>query len=131
MDEIGFDTSFSFIYSARPGTPAASLPDDVPLETKKRRLSLLQSRLAQHAEQISQSMVGTAQIVLVERPSRKNPEMMAGRTSNNRVVNFNGTMDMVGRFVGLKITEALPNSLRGELTEINLVGVTRSTKPLR
>ncbi|MCW8962797.1 MAG: tRNA (N6-isopentenyl adenosine(37)-C2)-methylthiotransferase MiaB [Gammaproteobacteria bacterium] len=115
VNEIGFDTSFSFIYSQRPGTPAVAFEDDVPMETKKQRLAILQGRLAQSASEISQSMVGTTQRILVERPSRKDISMMAGRTSNNRVVNFKGRADIIGSFVDVIIDEALPNSLRGTL----------------
>ncbi|HEB59382.1 MAG TPA: tRNA (N6-isopentenyl adenosine(37)-C2)-methylthiotransferase MiaB [Gammaproteobacteria bacterium] len=112
--EIGFDHSFSFIYSPRPGTPASSLPDDVPLEVKKQRLAILQARLSQQAAEISQAMVGTTQRVLVEGPSRKDSTVLAGRTENNRVVNFRASPRLIGDFVDIVITEALPNSLRGE-----------------
>lgn len=115
IDAVRFDHSFSFIYSPRPGTPAAELPDDVPLEIKQQRLSRLQTRINELARQLSQSMVGSIQSVLVERPSRKDPAWLAGRTSNNRVVNFIGTAGLIGKFVDVRITEALPNSLRGEL----------------
>ncbi len=115
IDEIGFDHSFSFIYSARPGTPAASLPDDVPMAVKKARLAELQARIAANAAAISQGMVGSTQTILVERASRKDPAMMAGRTENNRVVNFRAGPELIGRFVSVRISEALPNSLRGEL----------------
>jgi tRNA-2-methylthio-N6-dimethylallyladenosine synthase len=117
VDELNFDASFSFIFSPRPGTPAASLPDDLAPETKKRRLALLQARLSAHAHAISEAMVGTVQRVLVEGPSRKDPQQMSGRTENNRVVNFDGDADVIGEFVAVRITEALPNSLRGELEE--------------
>lgn len=113
IDEIGFDNSFSFIYSPRPGTPAASLPDDVPLEIKKHRLAILQRRIREMGEAVSQAMVGTLQWVLVEGSSRKDPQVMCGRTENNRVVNFAGSNKLVGQMVALRITEALPNSLRG------------------
>lgn len=113
--DIGFDHSFSFIYSARPGTPAASLPDDVPLNVKKKRLSILQERINQKAFEISQAMVGTTQKILIERLSKKDARQVAGRTENNRVVNIDGTPEMIGEFVDVLITEALPNSLRGEL----------------
>lgn len=113
--EVGFDHSFSFIYSERPGTPAASLPDDVPLETKKARLALLQQRINQQAQEISRKMVGSVQRVLVSRTSRKDPGQLAGRTENNRVVNFKGDTALIGSFVDLNITQAMPNSLRGEL----------------
>ncbi len=115
IEEVGFDHSFSFIYSARPGTPAASMPDDVPLEVKKARLARLQARINEQAMAISEAMVGSEQTILVERPSRKDPGQMAGRTENNRVVNFPGDEGLIGRFVTVRITEALPNSLRGEL----------------
>lgn len=113
--EIGFDHSFSFVYSARPGTPASSLPDDVPLDVKKQRLAILQERINQQAGDISRNMVGTTQQILVSGPSRKDPGQLAGRTANNRVVNFKGDPELVGEFVDVTITEALPNSLRGEL----------------
>ncbi|ADJ27305.1 tRNA (N6-isopentenyl adenosine(37)-C2)-methylthiotransferase MiaB [Nitrosococcus watsonii] len=113
VDEVGFDHSFSFVYSPRPGTPAASLPDHTPIAVKKERLAILQERLRALEIAISQGMVGTVQQVLVERPSKKDPTMLAGRTANNRVVNFSAPQVMVGQFVNIKITEALPNSLRG------------------
>lgn len=116
VEQIGFDQSFSFIYSRRPGTPAADYPDDVPLEVKKARLARLQQRIDTQAQQISRQMVGTVQRVLVEGPSRKDPRQLAGRTENNRVVNFDGPPELVGRLVDLTISEALPNSLRGHLT---------------
>ena len=114
IEEIGFDHSFSFIYSARPGTPASSFPDDVPMAVKKARLARLQARILEMAGEISRNMVGTTQTVLVERPSRNDPSMMAGRTENNRVVNFRADASLIGEFVEVRITEALPNSLRGE-----------------
>jgi tRNA-2-methylthio-N6-dimethylallyladenosine synthase len=117
IEEVGFDHSFSFIFSVRPGTPAAELPDDIPLATKQARLERLQHRINDMAQQISRRMVGTVQRVLVERPSRKDPGQLAGRTENNRVVNFDGAAELIGRFVELRITEALPNSLRGELVD--------------
>jgi len=117
IEEIGFDHSFSFIYSRRPGTPAAELPDDVPLEVKQERLTRLQALLDNQAQRISRQMVGSVQRVLVERPSRKDPTQLAGRTENNRVVNFSGPGSLIGEFVELRITEALPNSLRGELLD--------------
>ncbi len=115
ISDVGFDQSFSFIYSRRPGTPAASLPDDVGLAQKKQRLAILQHRINQQAAAISAAMVGTTQRVLVERPSKKNAMQMAGRTANNRWVNFDGPAGLLGRFVDIEITEALPNSLRGRL----------------
>ncbi len=120
IEEIGFDHSFSFIFSARPGTPAAEMPDDVPLQVKQQRLERLQHRINEMAQQISRRMVGTTQRVLVERPSRKDPGQLAGRTENNRVVNFDAPAELIGQFVELRITEALPNSLRGELLEPTL-----------
>jgi len=114
IEAVGFDHSFSFIYSRRPGTPAAELPDDVPLAVKKQRLARLQQRIGEMAATISADMVGTLQRVLVEKPSRKNEHQLSGRTENNRVVNFTAPADSIGRFVDIRITEALPNSLRGE-----------------
>ncbi len=113
--EIGFDHSFSFIYSARPGTPAADLPDETPMEVKKQRLSILQSRILQHANGISRAMVGTIEPVLVTGISKKDPGELQGRTENNRVVNFRADdHNVIGQIVDIKITNALPNSLRGE-----------------
>ena len=115
--EVGFDQSFSFIYSQRPGTPAASFPDDVTGEEKSRRLSILQQRVNQQAGEIAAAMVGTVQRVLVERNARKDPRQLAGRTENNRWVNFDGPQTLLGGFADVVITEALPNSLRGHLQE--------------
>lgn len=115
IQAIDFDLSFSFIYSARPGTPAADLPDDVSEDTKKQRLYLLQQRINQQAQRIARNMVGTTQRVLVEGPSRKNIMELSGRTENNRVVNFEGTPDMVGKFVDIDITDVFTNSLRGNV----------------
>jgi len=114
IEAVGFDHSFSFIYSRRPGTPAADLPDDVPLEDKKRRLARLQQRIIEMAAAISADMVGTVQRVLVEGPSRKRENQLCGRTENNRVVNFDAPPGLIGRIVDIRVTEALPNSLRGE-----------------
>ncbi len=116
VERIGFDQSFSFVYSRRPGTPAAGYPDEVPLEVKKERLERLQQRINANAQRISRQMVGTIQRVLVEGPSRKDPAQLAGRTENNRMVNFHGPSDLVGQFLDLTITEVLSNSLRGCLT---------------
>lgn len=114
--EIGFDTSFSFIYSPRPGTPAAQLADETPQHVKRERLAILQQRLRQQADQISRRMVGTSQRILVTGHARKDPGQLAGRTENNRVVNFRSSdTSVVGNFVDVEITEALPNSLRGRL----------------
>ena len=115
IDEVGFDHSFSFIYSPRPGTPAAQLPDDVPLAEKKSRLARLQACLDQQSQAISQGMVGTVHRILIERTSRRDSRQLAGRTENNRVVNFSGPPSLIGRFADVLITEALPNSLRGRL----------------
>lgn len=115
--EVGFDQSFSFIYSRRPGTPAAALPDDVPHAVKQTRLALLQARINQQAMEISRRMVGSVQRVLVERPAKKNPRQMAGRTENMRWVNFDGPPSLIGQFVEVAITEALPNSLRGRVED--------------
>lgn len=115
IESIGFDHSFSFIYSARPGTPAASLLDETPMAVKKQRLSRLQSLINTQAAAISAAMVGSVQTVLVDRPSRKDPAQMSGRTENNRVVNFDADADLIGQFAQVQITEALPNSLRGVL----------------
>jgi tRNA-2-methylthio-N6-dimethylallyladenosine synthase len=111
--EIGFDQSFSFIYSARPGTPAANLPDTTPMDVKKERLQILQTRINQQAQAISNAMVGTTQRVLVERLSKKSASQVTGRTENNRWVNFDADASVIGQFVDVVITEALPNSLRG------------------
>ena len=113
--DVGFDQSFSFIYSRRPGTPAASLPDDVTHVEKQRRLERLQERLNSQARAISQAMVGSVQRVLVERPARRDARQLAGRTENNRWVNFDGPSSLINRFVDVVVTEAMPNSLRGRL----------------
>ena len=119
MNLIGdnsYETSFSFNYSARPGTPAAELPDDVPLAVKKARLRILQQRLSQNAQDISRKMVGSTQRILVDGFSKKDPGQLKGRTENNRVVNFAcDDIDLIGDFVDVEIVEALPNSLRGGL----------------
>ena len=115
IQAVDFDLSFSFIYSARPGTPAADLPDDISDEIKKQRLQILQQRINQQAQQHARRMLDTEQRILVIGPSRKNPMELSGRTENNRVVNFEGHPGMIGKFVDVKITEALPNSLRGTI----------------
>ncbi|WP_016853791.1 tRNA (N6-isopentenyl adenosine(37)-C2)-methylthiotransferase MiaB [Halomonas smyrnensis] len=117
IGRIGFDVSFSFVYSARPGTPAAGLEDDTPEAIKKQRLAILQERINQQAMQISRRMVGTVQRVLVTGFSPKDPGQLSGRTENNRVVNFRAPnpTELIGYFVDVEITEALPNSLRGDL----------------
>ena len=118
IEQIGFDHSFSFIYSRRPGTPASDFADDVPADVKKQRLSILQSRIAGMAAQISQDMVGTTQNVLVTGVSKKDPGQLQGRTENNRVVNFSSDdRGLIGGFTDVLIGEALPNSLRGRLID--------------
>ena len=113
--QVNFDMSFSFIYSARPGTPAADMPDDVSEEEKKQRLYLLQQRINNQAAQFSRAMLGTEQRVLVEGPSKKDIMELTGRTETNRIVNFVGTPDMIGKFVDIKITDVFTNSLRGDV----------------
>lgn len=113
VQEIGFDLSYSFIYSPRPGTPAAQLPDDVSMETKKTRLNLLQHRINQNAQQISDKMVGTTQMVLVQNPSTKHSGHVCGKTENNRVVTFPGNQALIGTFVPVTITHAHITSLQG------------------
>ena len=119
--EVGFDQSFTFLYSRRPGTPAASLPDEVAPQVARERLALLQARLNEQARAISRSMVGSRQRILVERPARRDARQLAGRTDNNRWVNFPvGAADhdaLIGRFADVIVTEAMPNSLRGRLID--------------
>ena len=117
IKDVGFDQSFSFVYSARPGTPAASLADETPLDVKKKRLQILQSRINQQALDISRSMVGSTQRVLVEKLSKRSEHQVSGRTENNRWVNFDADPSVIGQFVDVVITEALPNSLRGRLAK--------------
>ena len=118
IEEIGFDASFSFIYSARPGTPAAELQDDTPESVKKQRLHILQGRIAQQAQQISERMVGTRQRVLISGFAKRDPGQLSGRTENNRVVNFACTnTQLIGNFVDVDITAAYSNSLLGQLPE--------------
>jgi tRNA-2-methylthio-N6-dimethylallyladenosine synthase len=115
IEDIGFDTSFSFIYSPRPGTPAANLADDTPYEVKLKRLQHLQATIEDNARRINQSRVGTVQRILVEGASRKNAAELMGRTACNRVVNFVGSERLIGQMVDVTVTEALPHSLRGEV----------------
>ena len=118
IEEIGFDTSFSFIYSARPGTPAAELADEVPESVKKQRLHILQARIAQQAQQISEAMVGTTQRILVTGYAKRDPGQLSGRTENNRVVNFSSqNTDLIGEFTEVEITTAYTNSLLGRLSD--------------
>ncbi|QKI88553.1 tRNA (N6-isopentenyl adenosine(37)-C2)-methylthiotransferase MiaB [Thiomicrorhabdus xiamenensis] len=115
VEEMNYDRSFSFIYSARPGTPAAAYPDEEPMDKKKRRLYHLQEQLNKQTQAISESMVGTVQRILVERLSRNSFTEIAGRTENNRVVNVEGSPDLIGQFIDVKIVEAYTNSLKGEI----------------
>ncbi len=118
IEQIGFDTSFSFVYSARPGTPAAQLDDDTPESLKKQRLRILQDRIVQHAQQISRRMVGREEVILVSGVSKKDPGELSGRTENNRVVNFKcDDHSLIGKFVRVRIEDAYPNSLRGILID--------------
>jgi tRNA-2-methylthio-N6-dimethylallyladenosine synthase len=118
IDEVGFDASFSFIYSPRPGTPAADLADDTPAQVKLQRLQTLQARIEANARAISQAMVGTRQRVLVEGHARKDASELSGRTANNRVVNFPGNPRLIGQFIDLDIVAALPHSLRGDAARL-------------
>ncbi len=117
VDDVGFDASFSFIYSPRPGTPAASLEDDTPHEVKLKRLQTLQARLEENVAAISQKRVGTVQRILVEGPSRKDPNELMGRTECNRIVNFPAPARLIGQMMDVTITSALPHSLRGEVVQ--------------
>ncbi|MBB6342277.1 tRNA-2-methylthio-N6-dimethylallyladenosine synthase [Pseudomonas fluvialis] len=122
IEDVGFDFSYSFVYSARPGTPAADLADDTPEEVKKQRLSILQTRIAQLGFENSRRMVGTTQRILVTDYSKKDPGMLQGRTESNRVVNFRcNTPSLIGQFVDVQIDDALPHSLRGSLLDQSLI----------
>jgi tRNA-2-methylthio-N6-dimethylallyladenosine synthase len=125
VEDVRFDGAFSFIYSPRPGTPAAALADDTPHAVKLERLQRLQQRLQQFSEEYSRAMVGSRQRVLVEGRARKNPAELAGRTENNRVVNFQGSAALMGRYVEVEITRAYPHSLRGELVNSEIQGTQR------
>ncbi|UJF18810.1 tRNA (N6-isopentenyl adenosine(37)-C2)-methylthiotransferase MiaB [Vibrio sp. SS-MA-C1-2] len=116
--DVDFDMSYSFIFSPRPGTPAADYPCDVPMEEKKQRLYDLQQQVNSQSMRYSRQMLETEQRILVEGPSRKNPMELRGRTENNRVVNFEGQPDLIGQFVDVKVTEVYPNSLRGQLVRV-------------
>jgi tRNA-2-methylthio-N6-dimethylallyladenosine synthase len=130
IEDVNFDMSFSFIYSARPGTPAADLPDDVTMETKKQRLALLQHRINQQALIHARHMVNTEQRILVEGPSKKNPMELRGRTENNRVVNFMGPHTLIGGFADVKVVDVFTNSLRGEFIRAeNEMGLRVETSP--
>lgn len=115
IDDVGFDASFSFIFSPRPGTPAAEMQDDTPYETKLARLHRVQERIAELERKISDAMGGSVQRVVVENISRKNMQELAGRTENNRVVNFVGSPGMLGRYVDVRILSGTMHTLRGEL----------------
>ena len=117
IEEVNFDDSYSFIYSPRPGTPAAELPDNTPHEIKLDRLHRLQTKISQQTQVISQNMIGTTQRVLVEGPSKRDPSEFCGRTDNNRMVNFPGSQDCVGHFINIRINASLSHSLRGEISE--------------
>ena len=130
IEDVAFDHSFSFIYSARPGTPAADLPDDVSDEEKKQRLAILQDRITQQAMRYSRQMLGTVQRILVEGPSVKNPMELRGRTENSRVVNFEAAHTHIGSFVDVKIVDVYTNSLRGEFVRgENEMDLRRSLRP--
>ncbi|ORU91964.1 MAG: tRNA (N6-isopentenyl adenosine(37)-C2)-methylthiotransferase MiaB [Cycloclasticus sp. symbiont of Bathymodiolus heckerae] len=120
IEQIGFDHSYSFIFSARPGTPAADMADDIDVSVKKQRLERLQTIIKKQTADISTSMIGTTQRVLVEGESKKNSLQMMGRTENNRIVNFTGHTRLAGQFVDIHITEALTNSLRGRLVKVDV-----------
>ena len=122
IEKVDFDNAFSFIYSARPGTPAASLEDGITMEEKKHRLAILQRRINEQTLAKSEAMRHTRQRVLVTGRAKKTPLDMSGRTENNRVVNFNAGEELAGKFVDVIITDVLPNSLRGELVEESLQG---------
>lgn len=115
VHEVGFDLSYSFIYSPRPGTPAAQLPDTVPMEVKKNRLSILQDRIKQQAYSISEKMIGTIQPVLVEKVSTKDPRQLTGKTDNNRIIHFVGSQDLIGQLIPILVLEAQTYVLKGEI----------------
>jgi tRNA-2-methylthio-N6-dimethylallyladenosine synthase len=130
INDVQFDHSFSFIYSARPGTPAADMVDDITMETKKQRLKILQDRITLQALKISRQMLGTEQRILVEGPSKKNPMELRGRTENNRVVNFEGPHTLIGQFADVKIDDVYTNSLRGEFIRgESEMGLRQDTSP--
>ena len=128
IDEVGFDHSFSFIYSARPGTPASSLLDNTTDLIKKHRLGILQDVIASNAAAINETMVGTIQSVLVDSVSKKSEEQMSGRTENNRIVNFAGDKELIGQFADVKITEAWRNSLQGEFVGLSNIALVKNEK---
>jgi tRNA-2-methylthio-N6-dimethylallyladenosine synthase len=126
IEQVGYDLSYSFIFSARPGTPAANFPDDVSMAVKEQRLQHLKNRLNEMTMAISEAMIGTTQSILVEGVSKKNPLHLTGRTENNRVVNFAAHPRLIGQFVDVMITEALPNSLRGRMLESSVEKIIRN-----
>jgi tRNA-2-methylthio-N6-dimethylallyladenosine synthase len=130
IKRVGFDQSFSFIYSARPGTPAAQLPDPISHEQKWERLMRLQEAITAMAACISQGMIGTRQRILVDGYSRKDSTELSGRTENNRVVNFEGPSDLIGDFANVVVEGALPNSLRVSLVEENTTSVAKLVRSL-
>ncbi|MGP1664504.1 MAG: TRAM domain-containing protein, partial [Rhodanobacter sp.] len=115
IDDVGFDQSFSFIFSSRPGTPAAGLADETPMAVKHQRLERLQAAINANAKKINEAMVGTVQRVLVEKPSTRDSNELSGRTENMRYVNFAGDIRMIGQFIDVVVTEAMSNSLRGRI----------------
>lgn len=127
IEQVGYDLSYSFIFSARPGTPAANFPDDVSMAVKEQRLQHLKNRLNEMTMAISESMIGTTQSILVEGVSKKNPLHLTGRSENNRVVNFAAHPRLIGQFVDVMITEALPNSLRGRMVESSVEKIFQNT----
>ena len=127
IEDISYDHSYSFVYSARPGTPAAALEDNVSMDIKKQRLARLQKRISEMSLEISKSMIGSIQTVLVERVSKKDAKQMAGKTENNRTVNFDCSDRMIGHFVDVRITEALPSSLHGEFIDLSKIDQKRLT----
>ena len=130
VEEVGFDDSFSFVYSPRPGTPAAEFADDTSQEVKQARLARLQARIEAQAQSISQAMVGSHQRVLVEGAAKKDPTELCGRTANNRTVNFAGEPQLIGQFVEITITAALAHTLRGVVRESNAAGVVRASSTI-
>ena len=126
IEAVDFDHSFSFIYSARPGTPAATLPDETTDLIKKHRLGILQNAIASNAAAINEAMVGTVQCILVEGASRNSDLQMMGRTENNRIVNFDGESHLAGLFVNVEITKAYRNSLQGEYVELSALEDSRN-----
>ncbi len=128
IEDVGFDHSYSFIYSARPGTPAAVLPDNTTDLIKKHRLGILQSVITSNANAINQQMVGTIESVLVDGVSRKSETQVTGRTENNRKVNFNGDETLIGQFVDVKITEARTNSLQGEYVGLSVLEINNQSQ---